>query len=116
MPSVGKLRKLGLKEIRKIWPHEEKDLSSWIAENMDALNGTLNLQIEVEGKEEPVHNFRLDLVGTDNSSKVPAVIENQFGESNHDHLGKLLTYAAGKEAGTIIWIANAIQTAHEPVP
>lgn len=112
MPSVGKLKKLGLREIKKIWPHEEKDLSPWIVENIDALNEALNLQIEIEGKEEYIHNFRLDLVGTDNFSQMPVIIENQFGGSNHDHLGKLITYSAAKEAGIMIWIANEIQIAH----
>lgn len=112
MPSIGKLKKLGLREIKKIWPHEEKDLSPWIAENIDALNEVLNLQIEIESKEEYISNFRLDLVGTDNFSQMPVVIENQFGGSNHDHLGKLITYSAAKEAGITIWIANEIQIAH----
>jgi len=112
MPSIGKLKRLELNEIKKIWPHEEKDLSPWIAENIDALNEVLKLQIEIEGKEEYIHNFRLDLVGTDNFSQMPVIIENQFGVSNHDHLGKLITYSAAKEAGIMIWIANKIQMAH----
>jgi len=112
MPSVGKLKKLGLREIKKIWPHEENDLSPWIAKNVDALNEVLNLQIEIEGKEEYIHNFRLDLVGTDNFSQMPVIVENQFGQSNHDHLGKLITYSAAKEAGIMIWIANKIQISH----
>lgn len=80
--------------------------------NIDTLNEVLNLQIEIEGKEEYIHNFRLDLVGTDNFSQMPMIIENQFVESNHDHLGKLITYSAAKEAGIMIWIANEIQIAH----
>jgi len=113
MANIGKLKKLGIQEIRKIWPHEEKELSPWIADNIDALNDTLKLQIEIEGKEEQVHNFRLDLIGTDNASQMPVIIENQFGASDHDHLGKLITYSAVKEAGIMIWIANEIQTAHK---
>ena len=113
MSNLGKLIKLGIQEIRKIWPNEEKQLSPWIADNIDSLNDTLNLQIEIEGKEEKVDNFRLDLVGTDNTSQMPVIIENQFGSSDHDHLGKLITYSAAKEAGIMIWIANEIQTAHK---
>ncbi len=112
MTNLGKLIKWGIQDIRKIWPHEEKELSPWIADNIDALNDTLKLQIEIEGKEEQVHNFRLDLAGTDNASQMPVIIENQFGASDHDHLGKLITYSAVKEAGIMIWIANEIQTAH----
>lgn len=112
MSHLGKLTKLGVSDIRKIWPLEEKDLSPWITDNIDALNDVLNLQIEIESTEEYVHNFRLDLAGTDNTSQMPVIIENQFGPSNHDHLGKLITYSAAKEAGIMIWIANEIQTAH----
>lgn len=112
MQSTGKLRKLGLNEIRKIWPHEEKELSPWIEKNIDLLNEVLNLQIEIASREEYIHNFRVDLAGTDNLLQVPVIIENQFGQSNHDHLGKLITYSAAKEAGIIIWIANEIQIAH----
>jgi hypothetical protein len=109
---LGKLRKLGLREMKEIWPREEADLSPWIADNVESLNEVLTLQIQIEGREENVHNFRLDLVGTDNASQMPVVIENQFGESDHDHLGKLITYAAGRDAGILIWIANNMQIAH----
>lgn len=112
MSKLGKLTKLGIEEMRKIWPLEEKDLSPWIKDNIDALNEVLNLQIEIEKAEEYVHNFRLDLAGTDSVSQMPVVIENQFGLSNHDHLGKLITYSAAKEAGIMIWVANGIQVAH----
>ncbi|MFH0888662.1 MAG: DUF4268 domain-containing protein [Planctomycetota bacterium] len=112
MASLGKIKKLNVSDMKKIWPNEEKNLSPWIKDNIDALNEILNLQIEIQGQEEHVHNFRLDLVGTDNYSKKPVIIENQFDKSDHDHLGKLITYSAAKEAGIMIWIANEIQTAH----
>jgi hypothetical protein len=112
MPTIGKLKKLGLNKIKETWPHEEKELSPWIAKNVDLLNEVLNLQIEIESREEYIHNFRIDLAGTDNLSKVPVIIENQFGQSDHDHLGKLITYSAAKEAGIVIWIANEFQIAH----
>jgi hypothetical protein len=110
--SIGKLKRLGSSEVRKIWPREQEDLTPWIAENVDALNEALGLEIEVETAEEYVHGFRLDLAGTDTRSQVPVIVENQFGRSNHDHLGKLITYSAAKEAGIVIWIANEIHTGH----
>jgi hypothetical protein len=113
MNPIGKLKKLSLKEIKKIWPHEEKDLSPWIFENINELNEVLSLQVEIEGIEESVHNFRLDLIGTDNRSQRPVIIENQFGISDHGHLGKLITYSAAKEAGIIVWIANEFQPPHK---
>ena len=60
-----------------------------------------------------MHNFRIDLAGTESYSQMPVIIENQFGSSNHDHLGKLITYSAAKEAGIVIWIANEFQVAHK---
>ncbi|GAH24149.1 unnamed protein product, partial [marine sediment metagenome] len=113
MSVVGKLKKLHVSEIKKIWPHEEKDLSVWVSDNIDQLNEVLGLDIEILSKEEFVHNFRIDLAGTENYSQMPVIIENQFGSSNHDHLGKLITYSAAKEAGMIIWITNEFQVAHK---
>jgi hypothetical protein len=113
MAVIGRLIKLTLAELREIWPNEERDLSPWIANNIDILNDILLTQIEIEGREEPVHNFRIDLTGTDNLSQMPVVIENQFGASDHDHLGKLITYSANKEAGIMIWVVNELQIAHK---
>lgn len=113
MSSLGKLKKLSVSDMRKIWPSEERDLSPWIKDNIDVLNEVLGLQIEIQTQEESVHSFRLDLAGTDNNSQRPVIIENQFNQSNHDHLGKLITYSAAKEAGIMIWIANKIQLAHK---
>ena len=85
MTNIGKLKKLKVPEIRKIWPHEEKDLSVWVSENIDVLNEVLNLQIEIVSREEYIHNCRLDLAGTENYTQSPVIIENQFGVSNKMH-------------------------------
>ena len=116
MDSIGKIKKLTAAEIRqRVWKHEEKDMTPWVCENIGFLNEALGLEIEVQSSEEQVENFKLDIYGTDSSSTkepLPVVIENQFGKSDHDHLGKVITYAANKEAGVVIWIANDIQSAH----
>jgi len=110
--DIGNLENLNEKGIRKLWPGEASDFSPWLAENISLLNDVLNICVEIEELEGPVETFRLDLSGIDRVSQRPVVIENQFGKSNHDHLGKLLTYAANREAGIVIWIANEIQLAH----
>ncbi len=109
---LGKLIKLQEGDVRKIWPKEAQDLSQWMKNNIDILNDVLGLQIEIDEAELPVGNFRLDLAGNDASTQKPVVIENQFGKTDHDHLGKLITYAAGREAGILIWIAMEFQEPH----
>lgn len=110
--DIGSLKKLNEADIRKLWPGEARDFSPWLAENISHLNDVLNIRIEIEELEGSVETFKLDLSGIDRVSQRPVVIENQFGKSNHDHLGKLLTYAANREAGIVIWIANEVQLAH----
>ena len=107
--GLGKLTKLDEKEVRKIWPREQEDHSQWMKDNIDVLNEALNLQIEIEEVESSVGPFRLDLAGNEARTQNPVVIENQFGNSDHDHLGKLITYSAGREAGDLIWVAMNFQ-------
>ncbi len=110
--ELGTLRELSVEEMKKIWPREAQDLSPWIRDNIHQLNDALGLQIEIEEAEGSVEGFRLDLAGTDGLTQKPVVIEIQFGQGDHGHLGKLITYSANREAGIMIWVANAFQTAH----
>jgi len=112
MADLGKLERLDETGVRRIWPREDQNFSPWLADNIGFLNEALNISIEITQAEVPVENFRLDLEGMDSVSQRPVVIENQFGRSDHDHLGKLITYAAGREAGINIWIANEFQSPH----
>jgi len=109
MKELGKIKEI---DMRKIWPHEQYDFSPWIEKNIYKINELLNLQIEIEKREESIEKFRLDLSGIESYSQVPVVIENQYNTSDHAHLGKLITYSAHKEAGIIIWIANQFHKAH----
>lgn len=110
--ELGDLRKMTEADMKGIWPNETRDFSPWLADNISLLNDVLNIQIEIEELEGPVGSFKLDMSGLDGVSRRPVVIENQFGRSDHDHLGKLLTYAADRQAGIMIWVANDIQAAH----
>jgi hypothetical protein len=92
---------------------EVKDLIPWIAESIDALNEKLNLEIEIDAKEQYEKDVRLDLIGTDHMSQLVTIIEVQAGKSDHWYLGKLITYAATREAGIIIWIAHEFEDVHK---
>jgi hypothetical protein len=92
---------------------EVKDLIPWIAESIDVLNEKLNLEIEINAKEHYEKDVRLDLIGTDHISQLVTIIEVQAGKSDHWYLGKLITYAATREAGIIIWIAHEFEDIHK---
>jgi hypothetical protein len=101
--------------LREVWPHEAKDFTPWLAEpdNLALLAVTVGLgELRVQGTEVPVGSFYIDILARDIEGHV-VVIENQFGATDHTHLGQILTYLAGQEgSATVIWIAEAIREEH----
>jgi hypothetical protein len=69
------------------------------------------LELQVEGVEVPVGPFSADILAKDTSENF-VIIENQFGKTDHDHLGKVLTYAATLDASAVIWIAERFTDEH----
>ena len=106
---VTKLNKV---KIRDIWKSEDKDFTPWLVENINLLNEDIGLNIQDPKRESRLLNFIVDIVAEDEEGKV--IIENQFHSSNHDHLGKLLTYLSNVE-GTkkAIWIVEQAKTEHK---
>lgn len=111
MPSISLAKKIEI-PIRNVFPNEERDFTKHfeIQENMDELASAIGIPLELVERESRVGDFEADLFAKSNEEKV--IIENQYGKSNHDHLGKLMTYAAGKDAKTIIWIVEEARDEH----
>lgn len=112
MPSpLGSLEPV---DLRTIWPDEARDFTPWLAqeENLRRLSDALNLELELDRVEVAVGPYSADIVATDASSNTKVVIENQLEKTNHDHLGKVLTYASGLEARILIWIAKTFTEEH----
>ncbi len=111
-PALGRLLSMPLREI---WPHEAKDFTPWLAqpENLSLLAETLRLRdLRVEGTEVPVGDFSIDLLARDGEDRA-VVVENQFGLTDHRHLGQILTYVAGQDGqATVVWIAETIREEH----
>ena len=97
---IGSLRRVALREV---WPHEAQDFTPWLAENIDVLNNAIDLSLSIIEREQAAGDFSVDLVAEDESGN-PIIIENQLERSNHDHLGKLITYLTQIGAKAAIWI------------
>lgn len=109
MDGFGVLERV---ELRELWPHEAHHFTSWLASNLTMLGDPLGLDLELRQQEAPVGQFSLDLLAHDLGRDRPVIIENQLAPTNHDHLGKLLTYAAGHDVSIAIWIAPEFRDEH----
>lgn len=101
--------------VRAFWKHEQYDFTPWLAsgDNIARLANAVGLELEVEGIEVAVGPYSADILAKDIGSNRYVVIENQFGKTNHDHLGKLITYASFLDAGAVIWIAEHFTEEHQ---
>jgi len=105
---IGKIQRVPLREV---WKHEAHDFTRWLQENIDVLNEVLDLNLSSPEREQSTGNFNVDIVAEDGNGN-SVVIENQLEKSNHDHLGKLVTYLSAYEAKTAIWICSEPRPEH----
>jgi hypothetical protein len=110
-PSLGRLERV---DLRTAWLSESGDFTPWLAseENISLLGDTIHLELEVEAQEKNVGPFRADILCKDTASDNWVLIENQLERTDHSHLGQLITYAAGLQAVTIVWIAERFTEEH----
>jgi hypothetical protein len=101
-------------DLGQIWLDEARDFTPWLAqqENLERLSNALSLELEFEGREIPVGPYKVDIVAKETLTESRVVIENQLERTDHDHLGKLICYAAGLQAKIVIWIAREFTEEH----
>lgn len=97
---------------RDVWPHEAQTFTPWLLGNVDVLSQLLGMELELDVAEHPVGGFSLDLLGRDVSDDSVVIVENQLEQSDHTHLGQILTYAAGTDPKTIVWITTGFRSEH----
>ena len=105
---IGKIQRVPIKEV---WKNEAFDFTPWLRDNIDILNDILSFSLSSAESEQSAGSFSVDIVAEDESGN-PVIIENQFGKSDHDHLGKLLTYLTVIESKTAIWIVENPRPEH----
>ena len=111
MTEIAQLTRVPLREL---WKHEAIDFSRWLADNLDYLEEPTGLRLQLEEREASVGNFSADILAVEQGGGT-VIIENQLEKTDHDHLGKLLTYMVNLDAKIAIWIASEPRSEHEKV-
>ena len=111
---MAKLERLIKVPLREFWEGEASDFTPWLAdeENIGLLGETIGFELEVEAQEKNVGPFRADILCKDTVTDSWVLIENQLERTDHSHLGQLLTYAAGLDAVTVVWVAERFTDEH----
>lgn len=109
--SLGKIKKI---ELREGWKHEANDFTQWLSqeENLQFLGDEIGFDITLIQTEAKVGSFNVDILAEEETTGHKIIIENQLEITNHDHLGKLITYASGYDARIIIWVVKDVREEH----
>lgn len=107
------LGKIQMVPLRSIWKNEAQDFTPWLADNIEELGEALGLELEYEDREVSVGPYSADILARDAGTGKYVVIENQLEKTNHDHLGKCITYSAVLDASAVVWIASDFTEEHK---
>ncbi len=112
MVTLSRLEEI--RDLRTVWPHEALDFTPWLAqdENMALLSDAIEIDMTVDEIESCVGDFNVDISASETSTDRTIIIENQLEDTDHDHLGKLITYASGKSADVIVWLVKRAREEH----
>ena len=108
-PELGKVDSV---DVRTIWPNEARDFTPWLASHLDLLGDALGMDLKLVRLEAGVGDFSLDILAQERLTRERVVIENQLAGTDHSHLGQILTYAAGHDARTVIWVTPRFREEH----
>ena len=109
--NLDKLKKV---ELRDVWLHEALDFTRWLSEepNLAILSSAVGIELELIETESSVGSFNVDIYAREAGTGRKVIIENQLEDTNHDHLGKVITYAAGKGAEVVVWVVARARDEH----
>lgn len=109
--NLGKLKKI---ELREAWKHEATNFTRWLAEeeNLSLLGEEIGFELKLLQTEAAVGSFNVDILAEEENTGRKIIIENQLEITNHDHLGKIITYASGYDAQIIVWVVKDVREEH----
>ena len=112
--AICNLDQLNRIDLRKAWPNEARDFTKWLSveSNLNMLGNAIGIELELVETESSVGSFNVDIYAQESGTGRKVVIENQLEDTNHDHLGKVITYAAGKGAEVVIWVVARARDEH----
>lgn len=108
--EFGKIVEVPLNEV---WAGEATHFTPWLAANLQVVSEKLGLELELESTEASAGDFSADIVAKDVATNRRVIIENQYGSTDHRHLGQILTYSSVLNASVVIWIAEKIRSEHK---
>lgn len=100
-------------DLKSIWPGEATDFTPWLSQNISVISDKIGMELELQEVEADAGGFSADIVARDISTNKIVIIENQFGTTDHKHLGQIITYASVLGASTVIWIAESLRSEHK---
>ena len=109
IPELGNLEQV---DLRQAWPHEARSFTPWLSENLEMLSSVIGIPLELEGQEVTVEQFSADILARNPRDDSRVLIENQLEQSDHGHIGQIMTYLAGLDVNTVIWIAAGFREPH----
>ena len=114
VPKKKQLGRLERVDLREVWADEAGGFTPWLAldENIAILGDAIGIDLEVEAQETNVGQFRADILCKDTANSNWVLVENQLEQTDHKHLGQLMTYAAGLKAEAIVWAAEKFTPEH----
>jgi hypothetical protein len=110
-----KLGRVEQVDLREIWKHEATNFTQWLAkpENLELLSEEIDIELSLIDTEYNVGRFNVDIFAEEVGSDRKVIVENQLERTDHDHLGKLITYASGLDAEIIVWIVKDVLEEHQ---
>ena len=106
---IGRIKEVPLREV---WKNEAKDFTAWLFENLDIIGEELDMDLTPDEKEAKAGSFLADIVAEDAFGQ-KVIIENQLEKTDHDHLGKILTYVSNLDAKIAVWVSNDPRPEHQ---